>query len=281
MTVVAGAAAVPAAPLLLPQVSPGVPAADAEAVARLRDAVAATVDALPDADVVVLIGSGPRGFRERARSSLRPLGIVADDVVLPVDAELLTHATRITQYPVLIGGGLAVDNAVLARLAHRRYGDIPVLPVSVAPETDGQVLVNIGAGLVEALRDTHRAGAVLATSDLSAGLGRTSPRYDVAGAAAWDQLVLRAVGSGDVDALAALGPAEAARVHGRGWGPLTVLGGLAAAARLHPVEEPGYDVVRGVGRLWLRLGHTGSPDVGGVFRRDGTAPLTLPRGTER
>lgn len=280
MTVVAGAAAVPAAPLLLPEASPGVPARDAEAVHRMREAVTTTVAALPDADVVVLIGSGPRGFRERARSSLRPLGITTDDVVLPVDSELLTHATRITQYPVLIGGGLAVENAVLARLAHRRYGGIPVLPVSVAPETDGEVLVNIGAGLVEALRDTHRTGVVLATSDLSAGLDRTSPRYEIAGAAAWDQLVLRAISTGDADALAALGPTEAARVHGRGWGPLTVLAGLAAAARLRPVEEPGYDVVRGVGRLWLRLGHTGSADVGGAFRRDGTAPLRLPRGTE-
>lgn len=280
MTVVAGAAAVPAAPLLLPEASSAVPAAEREAVGRLREMVATTVAALPDADVVVLIGPGPRGFRERARSSLRPLGIAADDVVLPVDGELLTHATRITQYPVLIGGGLSIENAVLARLVHRARGEVPVLPVSVAPETDGQVLVNIGASLVEALRDTHRTGIVVAASDLSAGLDRSSPRYAIAGAAAWDRLVLRAAATGDVDALSALGPAEAGRVHARGWGPLTVLAGVAAAARLHPVEEPRYEIVRGVGRLCLRLGHTGSADVGGVFRRDGTAPLRLPRGSE-
>lgn len=280
MSVVAGAAAVPAAPLLLREASGGAPTADAEAVDRLRATVEATVAALPEADVVVLVGPGPRGFRERARSSLRPLGLAAEDVVLPVDGELLTHATRITQYPVLIGGALSVENAVLARYVHRARGQVPVLPVSVAPETDGQVLINIGASLVEALRDTHRTGAVLAAGDLSAGLDRTSPRYAIDGAAAWDQLVVDAVSSGDVDALAALGPAEAGRVHGRGWGPLTVLAGVAAAARLHPVEEPVYDVVRGVGRLSLRLGRTGSADVGGVFRRDGTAPLRLPRDRE-
>lgn len=280
MTLVAGAAAVPAAPVLLPEVSAGVPAGDAEAVARVRDDATATVAALPAADVVVLVGPGPRGFRDRARSSLRPLGIAGEDLVLPVDGELLTHASRITQYPVLLGGGLSIENAVLARLLHRARGDVPVLPVSVAPETAGEVLVNIGASLVEALRDTHRTGVVIATGDLSAGLDRTSPRYAIGGAAAWDRLVLRALGTGDVDALSALGPAEAGRVHGRGWGPLTVLAGVAAAARLHPVEEPRYDVVRGVGRLSLRLGHTGSADVGGVFRRDGTAPLSLPRGSE-
>lgn len=280
MSVVAGAAAVPAAPLLLPEASPDVPDRDREAVLRLRATVEATIAALPEADVVVLVGPGPRGFRERARSSLRPLGIATDDVVLPVDSELLTHATRLSQYPVLIGGGLSVENAVLARLVHRDRGEVPVLPVSVAPETEGEVLVNIGASLVEALRDTHRTGIVVATGDLSAALDRTSPRYAVAGAEAWDELVCRAVSTGDVDALSALGPAEAGRVHGRGWGPLTVLAGLAAAARLYPVEEPGYDVVRGVGRLTLRLGATGSADVGGVFRRDGTAPLNLPRGSD-
>jgi hypothetical protein len=277
VTVVAGAAAVPASPLLLPEASPAAPATDAADVAALRRAVEETLAALPDADTVILVGPGPRGFRERARSGLRPLGVAVDDIVLPVDGELLTHATRLTQYPVLIGGGLSVENAVLARLVHRLRGEVTVLPVSVAPETDGQILVNVGASLVEALRDAHRRGVLVATADLSAGLDRTSPRYEIAGADTWDRLATGAIAAGDVDALAALGPSEAARVVARGWAPLTVLAGFAAAARLRPAGAPGYAPVRGVGRLWTRLEPSGSSDVGAAFRRDGTAPLSLPR----
>lgn len=278
MTVVAGAAAVPAPPLLLSEVSPDQPDTHREAVASLRERVRAILAALPDADVTVLIAPGPRGVHERARADLRPLGVNADDVVLPVDAELLPHATRLTQYPLALGGSLGVELTVLTRLVAEVRGEGPVLPLSVAPGTDGQVLLNVGASLVEALRDAHRRAVVVAAADLSAGLTTDAPAHLVAGAGAWDTLVVDAVTRRDTDAVAALGPSEAGRVRASGWASLTTVLGVAAAARLRVADdEVAYEVVRGVGRLATRLVPTGEDDVGGAFRRDGTAPLTLPR----
>lgn len=281
MTVVAGAAAVPAAPLLLPEASPAQPEHDRRAVAALRERVRAVLAALPAADVTVVIAPGPAGVHERAVASLRPLGIAADDVVLPVDASLVPHTTRLTQYPLALGGALGIEHTVLVRLLADGGGRGPVLPLTVPPGTDGQVLVNVGASLVEALRDAHRSAVVVAAADASAGLDERSPGHRIDGAAAWDRRLVTAVAERDADAVAGLGPAEAGRVAAAGWAPLTTLLGVAAAARLRIVDDDvAYAVVRGVGRVTTRLEPRGGSDVGGSFRRDDTAPLQLPRDPE-
>lgn len=258
MTVVRGAAAVPAAPVLLPAASPQQPEADRGQVARLRARVDRLLGDLPEVDVVVLVAPGPRGVHDRAHASLGQLGVVADELTLPVDRRLLPHVTRLTQYPLAVGGSLGVEHTVLARLLHAARGPVDVLPVAVAPSTRGEVLVNVGASLVESLRDADRTAVVVAASDLSAGLEGHSPGALVDGAAAWDRLAVRAFSTGAPEGLSALGPAEAARVRAVGWASLTVLLGVAAAARLEVTGDLGYDVVRGVGRLTGRLRAAGS-----------------------
>jgi hypothetical protein len=278
--VVVGAAVVPAAPLLLPDASPQQPDPDRSAVARLRARVDETLGALPDADVIVLIAPGPRGVHDRARASLRPLGIAREDVSLSVDRKLVPHTTRLTQYPLALGGDLGIEHTILVRLIHALRPDATVLPVSVAPSTDGGVLINVGASLVEALRDAGRTGAFVAAADLSAALTETSPGYLADGAADWDRRLVGAFTRRDTAAVAGLGPHDAARMRAIGWAALTVLAGATAVARLAVAGDLRYDVVRGVGRLTGRFLPTGQGDAGEAFRRAGTPPLTLPRDAE-
>lgn len=278
MTVVRGAAAVPAAPLLLPEASPDQPAADRAPVAELRERVRAILDGLPDADVVVLVAPGARGIHDRALASLRPLGTAAADVTLPVDERLVPHVTRLTQYPLALGGSLGVEHTVLARLIHAVRGpETCVLPIAVSAATDGAVLVNVGASLVEALRDADRTAVVVAASDLSAGLTDTSPAAWVPGAEEWDRRAVAVFSARDTAGLAACGPGEAHKVWAAGWPSLTVLSGVAAGARLQVDGDVGYHVVRGVGRLTAALAPSGEPLPGGSLRQDGAGPLTLPR----
>lgn len=280
MSVVSGAAIIPTAPVLLPEVSPDQPAEDRETVEVVREEVADTFNRLPHADVVVLLAAGPRGVHRRAVSSLRPLGITVDDLELAVDETLVPHTTRLTQYPLALGGSLPVTHAVMVRLVAQHLGRVPVLPVSVDPNTDGDVLVNIGASLVEALRDAHRTAIVIAAGELSACLTEKSPGYLVDGAHETDQELVDAVAQRDIEALAGLGPEEAARVRADGWAPIAVLGGVVAAGRLSLDSPPVYDLLRGVGRIHARYAPAGGEDVGGRFRTGGTAPLKLPRDAE-
>ncbi len=278
---VCGAAAVSGAPVLLPEAAPRLPAADRAAVERLRAHTHAVLAGLPDCDVTVLVASGPRAVHDRARASLRPLGVVAHDVTLPVDADLVAHVTRLTQYPLALGGDLDVTMSVLARLVHAVRGSVPVLPLSLAPTTDGHVLVSVGASIVEALRDAGCRAAVVVAGDLSAALDVSSPRYLVDGAPDWDRRLVAAVREGDTDAVARLGPDEAARVHAHGWAPLAALAGVAAASRLQVVGDTvEHDTTRGVGRLTARFAPSGAGEPGAPFRRAHAGALRLPRDHE-
>lgn len=250
---VVGAAVMPAAPVLLPEVSPDQPDGDREAVATVRDEIADTFRRLPTgAEVVVLLAPGPRGVHGAAVSSLRILGVNVDDVQLPVDSMLVPHVTRLMQYPLSLGGTLPVEHAVLTRLVADHLGHVPVLPISVDPATDGAVLVSVGAALVEALRDAGRDAIIIATGDLSACLTDASPGYVVDGAQSTDQAIVEALAQQDPDTLAGLGPDEAARVQASAWAPLTALNGAVAAGRLVVDGHPIYDVMRGVGRVHVR-----------------------------
>jgi aromatic ring-opening dioxygenase LigB subunit len=120
----------------------------------------------------------------------------------------------------------------------------------VPANTSAEALDGVAAGLQGAARSVGRAVALVAAGDLSAGLDVNSPAYRVEGADDFDRRAVAALRAGDHAALAELGPAEARRVHARGWGSLVI------ASRLDPEPATGervrYSTVRGVGQVVLR-----------------------------
>ncbi len=143
---------------------------------------------------------------------------------------------------------------------------MPVLPLAVPPGTDGDVLVHVGASLLEGLRDAGMTATMVSAGDLSACLDESSPGYVVAGADAWDREAVTAVRRGDAAAFAALGPADAERVMARSWPPLAVLAGAVAAARLTPTEVR-YAAPRGVGQLVAAYTDLGGEEAGARYAR--------------
>lgn len=286
-------AVVPAAPLLLPGVSPDQPPGVKEGVGELRGAVRRCLESLPRADAYVLVAAGPRGIYDRAEASLAALGVPEVGGELPISDELLEHLSRLTQYPVLRGDPLDVSHSVLAMIVHDVWGSVPALPVSAPAGADFDVLVSVGASIAEAGRDAEFTVAVVCAGDLSAGLDEHSPAGLVDGAVGWDAAVVRLFRDGDLEGLRDLGPDEAKRVHAVGWAPLSMAHGACAAARLRP-GEPTYLAPRGVGQLVAaclprRNGESDRPDTGGEadtgrFTRDrrgreGVVPRTGdPRG---
>lgn len=243
-----GAAAVPAAPLLVEQVSPDQPDAVRGPVARLREQVREVLSSLPPADVTVLVASGTRGVHDSACATFAPLGVHGAEVELPVVTEVVEHLSRLTQYPMLRGDRLDLGHSVLVRLLRQACGLVPVVALRVPSGTEAEVLVSVGASIDEAVEDAGTTANVVVASDLSAALDETSPRYLAEGAQEWDARAVEAVRGGDLRPLVELGPDEAGRVHATGWAPLVVLHGACAAAGLVP-EFVAYEVPRGVGEL--------------------------------
>lgn len=251
MTGVAGAAAIPTSPLLVPGASPGQPEEVAAELARLRDLSLDTLAALPDCDVHVLVARGDRGIHDRAYASLAPLGIHDVETELPVATDMIDDLSRLTQYPMFRGEELGTAHAVLALLLREARGEVEVLAVNVPPGSDFDVLVTVGASIAEAADDAGREVTVVCQADLSAALHRASPGYEVDGAREWDDAVLDAVRRGRLRPLRDLGPEEAQRVQARGWAPLAVLHGVCASAHL-TIEGLGYGAPGGVGQLIAR-----------------------------
>lgn len=246
------AAVVPAAPLLLPAVSPRQPAAVAGAVAALRDAVRTTLAALPDAGATVLLAAGPRGVHGEARASMAPLGVPSVEASLPVARDAVEHVTRLTQYPMLVGDPLGLTHSVLLLLLREARGAVPIVPVSVPAAGRGEALVAVGASLAAALEDAGVTATLVCPGDLSSALAPDSPGHAVEGARAWDEAVVAACRAGELGRLVELGREEAQRVGAQGWAPLVVLHGACAAADLHPVDVR-YHAPRGVGQLVARF----------------------------
>ena len=244
--------AVPAAPLLLPAASPAQPAGAADAVAALRADVMTAISGLPEVDAVVLLAGASEPLVYDAReATLASYGLPRARADIVVDGSLLAAVSARGQAPRVRSDRLDGDLAVLALLIADRWPGMPLVPVSVAAAADVSSLGAVAAGIVGAADAVGRDVAVVAASDLAATLDETSPGYLVDGAADWDAAAVDAVRTEDVTGMAALGPAEAARVQARGWAPLTVL--------LHVADQSGasitrvdYHAPRGVGQLVAR-----------------------------
>lgn len=282
MTGVVGAAAVPAAPLLVRGASSGQPDDVRDEVGWLRDLTLDTLAGLPDSDAYVLVARGDRGIHDRAHASLAPLGVLDLEAELPVATDLIEELSRLTQYPMFRGDPLSVEHAVQVLLVREALGEVEVLPVNVPPASDFDVLVTVGASIVEAAEDAGRSVSVVCQADLSAALHEASPRYVVDGAREWEDAALDAVRDGELRRLAELGPGEAQRVEARGWAPLAVLHGVCASAHLE-IEGLGYRAPRGVGQLVARCldGPRGDTDRFQIVRPEDPHGGVVPRTGDR
>lgn len=237
---IVGVAALPTAPITLDGVSATVP----RDLAAVRGACARALAGLAPADMAVLIaGQAPTlACAGRAAVDLAGYGLPHLVATLQVDAAATAAAQAATAAARLDDGLLPPDLSVLA--LHATALEVPVVALAVPAAASAADLQAAGAALAHGL--AGRRAVVLAAGDLSAGLRADSPRPSIPGAAAFDERVVAALDGGRPDAIARLGPAEAARVHARGWAALTVLAGVCAAARLATVVRC-YAAPRGVG----------------------------------
>lgn len=265
----AALAVVPAAPLLLPAASPRQPAGVADAVAALRVDVAATLDALSarrPRSVVLLTGGDEVLLHAAAGATLGSYGLPHVAARLDLDRALLAELGGRSQAPSLQEDALHGDLAVLALLLAATQPGLPIVPLTVPWSASRPVLDGLAAGLVRAAEAVAGEVAVLAAGDLAATLDTTSPGYLAEGAADLDAAAVAALRAGDEEALAALGPAAAARVQARGWAPLTVLLAVGRVTGLR-LAEVAYHAPRGVGQV---VGRPASP-AGAPSRTTGRA----------
>lgn len=236
------AAAVPAAPLMLPAVAPRLPRRLVEPVEAMRSAAGEAMAPLAAAEAVVVAASGelatPRILCAGA-ASLDGLGVSGTTRAVSVAREVAERLGRATGWPVrdVPVEALPVDLSSLLLQLEGVLPGLPTVPVAL-PAASGPPRV---AEPPEAIGPV----GILAAGDLSAGLGADSPRPSIEGAGAFDAAAVEALRAGDAAALAALGPTEAIRVWSRGWGPLTLLMRLVDA----PAESVTYRPLRGVGQV--------------------------------
>ena len=238
---IVGAAIVPAAPLLVPGVSPQLP----DGVARVRDVAAATLRRLPAADAAVLLTAGDNSAHIADDASLAAIG--RPDISRDVDIcnGAVPAVTNALQYPLSRGAALPLELGVLAL---QWPGAPPLIPLTVPATATFDTLVASGAAIAKATDDLDLRAVVIASGDLSAGLTAKSPMHEVSGAIFFDEQATAAVDSGRLDGLGRLGPEEAARVGARGWAPMSVLHGAVARAKIGTVVRH-YSAPRGVGYL--------------------------------
>lgn len=266
-----GGAIVPAAPALLPELSPRQPDEIRDGLAALRADVDATLAALPDADVVLVLDAGQRGVHQRARADMAGLGVPGVGADLPVPVELTAAVTRVTQYPLVAQDQLPVSAGVIVTLLERARGRCATVVTSVPARAEASVLQHVGAGLVEAIRGSTATGVVVASGDLSAALTEHSPGYRVEGAEHWDRELLEGIKNGSAGAvLRALGPERATLVKARSWPAIVAADGAFTAARLRRVACR-YHAPLGVGQLVARYEPHDIDEPGGRFRRSTTS----------
>jgi hypothetical protein len=246
------AIAVPAAPLLLPSVSPAQPPEVVDEVAALRADVERALRPLAEVDTVILLAAGEEALVHDAnRASLAPYGHPDVTIELSHDEQLLSAVASRGQIPRVRDDQLVGDLAVLAMLASTAAPHVCLLSVTLPGGAGSDALDATAAGLTGAAASTDRRVAVVAAGDLAATLGTSSPGYLVDGATDWDAAVVDAFRALDVEVMSDLGPREALRVQARGWAPLAVL--LRVARRLErPFGEVSYHAPRGVGQLVAR-----------------------------
>lgn len=234
------------APVVLPAVSHAQGDEHREAVLHLRSLQERALASLdPDAPVLVIAAGDPIGVHDHTRVDLRPLGHPVAVDGPNVARDLADPLTVAMQLPLLIGAPLGIDATVLvAGLPTGVQAIVAEVPAGAA----GGPLLALGAGIVRMADRLGRRLQVVVAGDLSAGLHTGSPAYEIEDAATVQARVVAAVQRGDAEAVAELGPDEAAGAAVRSWAPLCVAAGIAAAARL---DTRDLDVaeVRGVGHL--------------------------------
>lgn len=238
---IVGAAVLPTAPLLLPGVSATLP----DGIGKVCDAIDAVVEALPSADVAVLLTAGEPAVHETGHASLQGIGrpdITVDAAVHAVAAQRLREATG---YPACTDDPLPLDLAVLTL---HIGGVAPIVPVTVPATGAFDELAAMGAGIAHTFAGDDVRAVVVVAGDLSAGLTEKSPLHLINGAIFFDEQAVAAVDSGRLEGLRRIGPDEAGRVGARAWAPLAALHGVTAGAKLGMVVRH-YSAPRGVGYL--------------------------------
>lgn len=236
-----GAAAVPSAPILVPDICP-TPPTEVQPFVR---AVRAAVDRLPDADVAVVVAAGDRGVHDRAVVDLAGLGTPQVTAVWPVDTGALSTVARVTQLPQRRSTPLPLGLACLSLQLDGRW---PLVPVTVPADASWEALVAMGAGVVGGLGQAGMRAVMIVASDGSAGLSPNAPRAQIEGAWAWQEQLVASIDEQALARLQRLGPDEAARVVATGWAPLATLYGATARGRLGMVLRR-HGAPRGVGYL--------------------------------
>ncbi|MFO8076847.1 MAG: hypothetical protein ACQETV_01335 [Actinomycetota bacterium] len=252
-----GVALVPAAPVLLDALAPSVP----DEVATLRRAAEDAVAALPAAPLALLLAAGERpALWAGVDADLAGLG--RPDLAVARSAAAPARALAASLGLPVAADRLPLD---LALLAWRTAPATPVVGVTVPAQAPAAALVDLGERLVGAL--DGRDAVIIAAADGSAGLSTKAPRHLVDGAEAWQAAYRAALAGPDLPGLAALGPAEAARVASRGWASALAATAAATAAGLETAVAAA-GAPRGVGYV-VAIGR-GAP--AGAGARRATAP---------
>lgn len=223
-----GAAVVPAAPVLVPEVAAGAAAELDTARGAIDAALAVMGEQRPD--VVVVVGAGERTVRhdQGARGTLRPVGV---DLAFALESAResvgrpATPATSVTSSRT--GEGLGLSLTIGAWLLTRWAWSGRVHGLEVARREAPQVCLGAGAGLAD---DVARV-ALLVVADGTARRGPTAPGYTDERSSAFDASWLGALGAADAQTLSRLDPALAEELMMSGRAPLQVLAGAAGAGR--------------------------------------------------
>lgn len=222
----------------------GVSAALPDEASRCTHAIGRVLAGLPHAEVAVLLHGGDE-LRVHCGKVATLVGYGRPDLGIGVESAPAQQSAVAAALGIATAqgarSGLPAPAVVLA--LHLR-GHFPILALEVPRTGAYPALADVGARVVAALRPWR--AVVVCSGDLSAGLRADSPRPDVPGAARWDEQAVGAIDASRLEALAKLGPQEAARVHALGWAPLAVLAGVCRAARLATVVRR-YCAPRGVG----------------------------------
>ena len=206
-----GAAVVPAAPVLVPQVAQGAAAELELCRGAAGDALSGVLASPADRGVVVGAGTTTRRFGSSSRGSLAGIGV--DLAVGWGDAEAapdtLPRSIVVAAWALGQAGWAGVTSAV-----------------EVAVEEDPQVCLGIGAGLA----DEPGRVVVVVAADGTARRSTAAPGYTDERAHAVDDQWTQALAQADAQALAGLDPQLASELMMEGRAPLQVLAGAVLAA---------------------------------------------------
>ncbi len=242
-------AVVPAAPLLVPEASPAQPEEFVASTTTLRHLVADILEGLPPTATVLMLLAGDESLViDASVASLASYGLPQVAEKVRIDGDLIAAVSARGQAPRVRSDRLHGDAAVLALLLAAHHPDATLAPVTVPRRANASGLRGIAMGLAGAIAAVERDVVVVAAGDLAATLDASSPGYLVEGAADWDARAVAAVRSVDPEALGALGPDEAERVHARGWAPVTVALTLARGADIE-FPQVRYLAPKGVGQI--------------------------------